>query len=52
MHTRRTVRSKKRQMKYRWQLIWMEITFWGGMTLAAFSLVAMWYVATYAIFSL
>jgi len=52
MHTRRTVRSKKRQMQYRAELICAHVGFWTLMTLGAACLVAMGWAATWIIFAL
>lgn len=52
MHTRRTVRSKKRQMQYRAELICAHVGFWTLMTLGATCLVAMGWAATWIIFAL
>jgi len=52
MHTRRSVRSKKRQMQYKAELICAYVGFWTLMTLGATCLVAMIYTATLVVFSL
>jgi len=52
MHTRRTVRSKKRQMAYKAELICTHVGFWTLMALGATCLVAMIYTATLVVFSL
>jgi len=52
MHTRRSVRSKKRQMQYKVELICAYVGFWTLMTLGATCLVAMGWAMTWIIFAL